>query len=154
MDDQIRLKNRSAANELEISKLKERLQVLELEQHKIGIALEMIGSLTPDDGQSFPTEPGSRRRRFAEPAQDSPPLSAKGIKLSVRQLVLQELENFGSPLTKMDVVSRLTGAGHNVNSVTIGTTLSKLVEAGHVEKASHSAYRIKVEVPNSDIVTQ
>jgi hypothetical protein len=154
MDYQIRLENRLAANELEISKLKDRLQVLELEQHKIGIALEMIGSLPPDDGQSSPMEIGSRRRRFAESAQDLPPPSAKGIKLSVRQLVLQELENFGSPLTKMDVVSRLTGAGHNVNSVTIGTTLSKLVEAGHVEKAGHSAYRIKVEVPKSAVLTQ
>ena len=63
--------------------------------------------------------------------------------LSVRQLVLREIEEAGFPLTKMDVVSRLSAAGHRLNSGTVGSTLSKLVEAGFLEKSGHSAYRAK-----------
>ena len=66
-------------------------------------------------------------------------------KISVKQLVLNELKKI-SPLTKMDIVSRLYASGHKVNSTTVGSLLSKMV--GHeLEKAGLAAYRLKGESP-------
>ena len=69
--------------------------------------------------------------------------AAVAEKLSVRESVLREVASAGFALTKMDVVSRLAAKGRTLNSTTVGSTLSKLVEAGVLEKSGHSGYRAK-----------
>ena len=147
MDYATELRQRLTANEKEISALKERAKELELEQHRLGIALEVISSLGPvaDAPTSLqaspravpsPRTPGTAAGTAAtDPAEPEKP--------SVKQLVLREVSSAGFALTKMDVVSRLAATGHTLNSTTVGSTLSKLVEAGVLEKSGHSAYRAK-----------
>ena len=146
MNYEIELRQRLEANEKEIVKLKERAKELELEQHRLGIALEVIKSFVPAGQPAI----GRLALALTESHQSSTQAqvaSAAALpgpeKLSVKQLVLREVNSAGFALTKMDVVSRLAATGHTLNSTTVGSTLSKLVEAGVLEKSGHSAYRAK-----------
>ena len=143
MDYATELRQRLTANEKEISALKERAKELELEQHRLGIALEVISSLGPvaDAPTSLQASPRPRTPGTAAGTAATDP--AEPEKPSVKQLVLREVSSAGFALTKMDVVSRLAATGHTLNSTTVGSTLSKLVEAGVLEKSGHSAYRAK-----------
>lgn len=147
MNYETELLQRLNANEKEIAKLKERAKELEMEQHKLGIALEVIKSLGPTAFIGKPIVAAVSAPARAE----SPAIPLESEKLSVRELVLREVATAGFALTKMDVVSRLATTGHVLNSTTVGSTLSKLVEAGNLEKAGRSAYRPKektIEVSN------
>ena len=146
MDYEIELRQRLSANEKEITSLRERVKELELEQHKLGIALEVIKGLGP---AANPAK-GQKGVAVAEPRQALARLRRSGKvaaavaeKLSVRESVIREVASAGFALTKMDVVSRLAAKGRTLNSTTVGSTLSKLVEAGVLEKSGHSGYRAK-----------
>ena len=146
MDYEIELRQRLSANEKEITSLRERVKELELEQHKLGIALEVIKGLGPAANPAT----GQKGVAVAEPRQALARLRRSGKvaaavaeKLSVRESVIREVASAGFALTKMDVVSRLAAKGRTLNSTTVGSTLSKLVEADVLEKSGHSGYRAK-----------
>lgn len=137
---------RREANSLEIVSLKKKLEQLELDQHEINIAIRVISSLTtqgPISGQ-------------LNVSLSSVAVAASGAvgrlrngKPTVKQLISDALMMTSSPLTKMDLVSRLATAGHEVNSTTVGTTLSKMVAAKELEVVDVAgrltAYQIKGE---------
>ena len=143
MDYEQSLRKRLASNETEISGLKERLAALELEQHKLGIALEVFASLAREEPTARPSRGRTvaSSREAAKAAARPPPVPE--ARKGVRELILWALGEAGFPLTKMDVVSRLSAAGQSLNAATVGSTLSKLVDAGVLEKVSHSQYRAK-----------
>lgn len=130
------LKKKLATNAERRAALQRELGALDIEDHKIGNAVEVMSDLlgveaAPDRGPGlFPI------------ANDVPMPEGK---VSVKKLVLNELGK-AAPLTKMDVVSRLTSAGHKVNPTTVGSLLSKMV-GSEVEKAGLAAYRLKDESP-------
>jgi hypothetical protein len=143
MDVLKQLQDRAKANEAEISRLRERLSALELDQHNLGIAMDVLAKLASRGGDARVPSAQTTRSTSSETRQSTSPVTDDSAKTSIRQLILHELRSFGGALTKMDVVSRLHGAGHLVNSSTVGSTLSKLVDAGLLQKSGHSAYRIK-----------
>jgi hypothetical protein len=158
MDQISLLQAKLNANSLEISSLKKRVEQLELEQHKIGIAIEVITSLTSPPETAFVGGVQIEPMIFGGVIQQggNEPLATRVIgaigrlrngKPTIKQLILNELAK-ASPLTKMDLVSRLAVPGRDVNSITIGTTLSKMVgnELEKVEMAGRPlAYRLKGE---------
>jgi hypothetical protein len=150
MDIETQLRQRLSANEAEIANCRERTKELELEQHRLSIALEVLVQMSSNAATT-------RKPLVEQPKAEVPQLVAIGEtnqsnaahvgKAPIKKLVLDQLQNAGFALTKMDVVSRLVASGHQVNSASIGSTLSKLVESGSAEKAGHSSYRIKGEPP-------
>jgi hypothetical protein len=138
MDHLDKLRARLIANTAKLADLRKKVEQVELEQHKLGIAIEMIVAVDddPDDVLAQGTEPAANPNTWVGGAKP---------KVSVKQLILNELAKL-SPLTKMDIVSRLDAGGHQVNSVTVGTTLSKMVGT-EVEKAGAFGYRLKGETP-------
>ena len=137
------------ANALEISTLKKKIEQLEVEQHRVGIAIEVISAL-PVDGEGA----ASHQNTTLQPATvlsigtvGTPGKLRKG-KPTVKQLILEELAKV-SPLTKMDLVSRLVGSGHDANPATIGSTLSKLLDS-ELEKSGRSRYRLKGETAQGE----
>jgi len=146
MDYVFSLKRRLADNEASIASLKERLASLEMEQHRLAIALEVVASLAlqPSSPPVNPRAEMPAQLVFESVSSPAPerPRNTEGRR-AVKDLILSTLEEAGFPLTRMDVVSRLVNAGHHLNSTSVGSTLSRLVDAGAIEKASHSQYRIK-----------
>ena len=150
MDIETQLRQRLSANEAEIAKCRDRTKELELEQHRLSIALEVLVQMRSNS-------PAGHKPTVEEPKAEAPKPVAAGEtnqspaahlgKTPIKKLVLDQLQNAGFALSKMDVVSRLVASGHQVNSASIGSTLSKLVESGEAEKAGHSSYRIKSEPP-------
>jgi regulator of replication initiation timing len=141
MDALRQLSERFELNEAEIARLKEQLALREMEQHKLSIAIEVVRSLgSPNKVANEGSQQATQLPR-AEAAA-----TPKDAERSVKQLILDEIAGFGGALTKMDVISRLYSAGHHVNAATIGSTLSKLVDADFLEKDGRSAYRIKSDL--------
>jgi hypothetical protein len=146
MDYLSSLKKRLADNEASIASLKDRLAALEMEQHKLTIALEVVSTLDVGTSPQTPSIIAAHEARQLTLPDSSPSQQQVGHnapKPSGKDLILKALAEAGFPLTRMDVVSRLAAAGHYLNSTTVGSTLSRLVDAGLVEKASHSQYQIK-----------
>ena len=139
------LRRRLADNEAVIATLKERLAGLELEQHKVAIALEVFSTLTSEQI----AQGAIPRARAIEPSVPAMPVRGRG-RVGVRELIVNTLSETGFPLTKMDVVTRLAAAGHTLNTTTVASTLSKLVDLAVLEKASHSKYRIKAAVESAE----
>lgn len=139
MNHLLELQKIHATNQERLSLLREQMDALAAENHKIAIAIEVLtrfdvasnsAPAVPTDSQIFKVFTG---------------ISMPDGKTSVKRLVLQELSK-ASPLTKMDIVSRLHGAGYRVNTSTVGSLLSKMVNE-EVEKAGLTAYRLKSESP-------
>jgi fructose-bisphosphate aldolase class 1 len=141
MDIETQLRQRLSANEVEIAKCRERTKELELEQHRLSIALEVFVQM----GSSAVAAKKPTVEQPVAVGETDQATAAHVAKAPIKKLVLDQLQNAGFALTKMDVVSRLVASGHQVNSASIGSTLSKLVESGAAEKAGHSSYRVKSE---------
>ena len=137
------LQARFQSNALELNELRKRVEQIELEQHRIGIAIEVITAVNAGTAIVTPPPLALVAAGSASPSGSSALLQ----KQTVKQLILSELTKI-SQLTKMDLVSRLTTAGHDVNSGTVGTTLSKMV-GREIEKAGPYAYRLKGENPGA-----
>lgn len=141
MDHLEQLRARFEVNATRISELRKEIERLEIDQHEISIAEKVIASLVV--GQASLPKPATPLELFhTAPGVPTPDQVGK---ISTKKLILNELAKM-SPLTKMDIVSRLYAAGHKVNSTTVGTMLSKMV-GNEVEKAGPSAYRLKSESP-------
>jgi hypothetical protein len=148
MDIETQLRQRLSANEVEIAKCRERTKELELEQHRLSIALEVfvqMGSNAVAAKKPTVEQPKAEVPQPVAVGETDQSTAAHVAKAPIKKLVLDQLQNAGFALTKMDVVSRLVASGHQVNSASIGSTLSKLVESGAAEKAGHSSYRVKSE---------
>lgn len=78
------------------------------------------------------------------PGTESSPTAA--VFKSLKQIIREEFSEVHL-LTKHDLISRLYARGVNANEGTVGSTLSKMVAAGELEKAGHFAYRLKGESP-------
>ena len=121
MDHIPQLQKRQEANAAQLVSLRKEIEKIEIDNHKIGITLEILESMNESAqvGALSPTLSKDHVRAVLE----TPPT---GEKVSVKQLILNELKKI-SPLTKMDIVSRLYASGHQVNSTTVGSLLSKMV---------------------------
>lgn len=140
MDHLALLQTRQEANSARLISLRKEIETIEIDNHKIGITRDMLASMNEQ------VQPGAlantSSKDYIRVVDESP---SAGEKISVKQLVLNELKKI-SPLTKMDIVSRLYAAGHKVNSTTVGSLLSKMVGT-ELEKAGLAAYRLKSESP-------
>jgi DNA-binding transcriptional ArsR family regulator len=150
MDYVISLKKRLAENEAAIASLKDKLAALEMDQHRLGIALEVVASMAPEPiirGSSAPATRGTGQLDLVVADPPVAGLRPTAAKLNGKRLIVRTLEETSFPLTRMAVISRLAEAGHTLNPSSVGPTLSRLVEAGLIEKASHSHYRAKSIAP-------
>lgn len=141
MDPITQLRHRFEANARRIAELRKVIEALEINQHEIGVAERVLLSLGVDQSSVSQLEPLDLPAASSD--SDLSPRDAE--RTTVKALVLGELAK-ASSLTKMDIVSRLHAMGRQVNAVTVGTTLSKMV-GKEVEKAGPLAYRLKGESP-------
>lgn len=131
-----RLHHRLQSVDTAIAGLRDRLDDLEDQRQKLGIAIEVISKVADDDGLEADegTAPnGSLMSRAQE-----------RLRAPVRQLVLEELRA-DVALTKVDIVARINARGVEVNSATVGSTLSRLVVDNLAEKDGNTGYRKKGE---------
>lgn len=140
MDALVQLRTRYEANAKRISELRKEIEALEVQQHEIGVAERVLAALAIGEAPKATTAPPVQF-----PIAMDVPMPPDDERVTIKGLILAELKKI-SPLTKMDIVSRLRVMGHEVNSTTVGTTLSKMV-GKEVEKAGPFAYRLKGEDP-------
>jgi hypothetical protein len=134
MDTLLKLREKLAQNASRRAALQCQINELDIEDHKIKSAIEVIASLMGVSHEAADSLSASKERETSELA-----------KPSVKTLILQELAK-ASPLTKMDIVSRLYTEGYRVNGSTVGSLLSRMVNE-EIEKASPSTYRLRGENP-------
>lgn len=140
MDHIPQLQKRQEANSARLILLRKEIEAIEIDNHKIGITLEILASMN-EPAKLDALSPTVMKDHFRATVETP----STGEKVSVKQLILNELKKM-SPLTKMDIVSRLYASGHQVNSTTVGSLLSKMVGTD-LEKAGLGAYRLKGESP-------
>ena len=140
MDHIPQLQKRQEANSARLILLRKEIEAIEIDNHKIGITLEILASMN-EPAKLDALSPTVMKDHFRATVETP----STGEKVSVKQLILNELKKM-SPLTKMDIVSRLYASGHQVNSTTVGSLLSKMVGTD-LDKAGLGAYRLKGESP-------
>ena len=136
-----RLNERLKAGISRIAVLREEIANLEVTNHNYAIAIAVLMDL---DGLGDPSEVSKPTVSISQIKIDAGiPVPPK--KVGIKQLILAQLYK-ASPLTRMDIVSRLHNEGHLVNSTTVASMLSKMV-GEEVEKVGLSMYRPKGEAP-------
>jgi hypothetical protein len=152
MDYVTSLKRRLGENDSAIAALKEKLALFEIEQHRLSIALEVVTSMASEpEAPAVVARPISGKSQLLNKASDVPIVARRvsASRLSGKELIVKVLAEAGFPMSRMDVVSYLAAAGHTLNPTSVGPTLSRLVDLGFIEKASHSHYRIKLIAPKT-----
>lgn len=135
------LQKRIADNSASIVALKEKLGKLEIEQHKLAIALEVFS--TPTDSELVKQTDQVRGSGIEPHKSLTHRKRVVTTRVKVKDLIYGVIAAAGFPLTKMDVVTRLAASGHDLNVTTVASTLSKMVDLNLLEKASHSQYKVK-----------
>lgn len=140
----------SAASERLII-LRTQIAAVEIEERKLGIALEVLRTLDgdfsdeDDDEKNFvvPKVAINHQRVIASASVHSGQKSQ-----SVRGMIIAAFKA-GEAKNSMDVYKALRASGHEPNANTINSTLSKMVKDGLLIKASQSSYLLKVESPTA-----
>ena len=136
-----RLNEKLKAGISRIAVLREEIANLEVTNHNYAIAIAVLMDL---DGLGGPSEVSKPAVNISQIKIDAG-ISLPPKKVGIKQLILTQLFK-ASPLTRMDIVSRLHNEGHLVNSTTVASMLSKMV-GEEVEKVGLSMYRPKGESP-------